>query len=172
MESVPNRWVGSRLCFGLAKYYTNIFMKHKTIYALTLILLWVLIVLVTITSIAPFVPLKWVIHYESTEYSDVCVGERQQVVTAKRNVPFSLSASATSEVHQITGGIRLETTIKRKTDFVYQKANGEINYTILWDSPFMVVGEYEALQFIDIHFGWFNISGEAPRGVFSVIECQ
>jgi len=147
-------------------------MKHKTIYALTLILLWVLIVLVTITSIAPFVPLKWVIHYESTEYSDVCVGERQQVVTAKRNVPFSLSASATSEAHKITDGIRLETTIKQKTNFVYQKANGEINYTILWDSPFMIVGEYEALQFIDIHFSWFNISGEAPRGVFSVIECH
>jgi len=147
-------------------------MKHKTIHALTLILLWVLIVLVTITSITPFVPLKWVIHYESTEYSDVCVGERQQVVTAKRNVPFSLSASATSEAHKITDGIRLETTIKQKTNFVYQKANGEINYTILWDSPFMIVGEYEALQFIDIHFSWFNISGEAPRGVFSVIECH
>ena len=147
-------------------------MKNRTFHTCTLTLLWVLVVLGTVTSVTPFIPLSWVIHYKTTEYSDVCVGDRQQVVTVKRNVPFSLSASATSEVHQITGGIRLETTIKRKTDFVYQKANGEINYTILWDSPFMVVGEYEALQFIDIHFGWFNISGEAPRGVFSVIECQ
>lgn len=147
-------------------------MKSKTFHSLTLTSLWFLVLLVTITSVTPFIPLSWVIHYESTEYSDVCVGERQQVVTAKRNVPFSLSAVATSEVHKITDGIRRETTIKRKTDFVYQKANGEINYTILWDSPFMVVGEYEALQFIDIHFGLFTISGEGPRGRFSVLECQ
>lgn len=147
-------------------------MKHKTIYALTLILLWVLIVLVTITSITPFVPLKWVIHYESTEYSDVCVGERQQVVTAKRNVPFSLSATSTGEVHKITDGIRRETTIRRKSDFVYQKESNPIQYTIVWNSPFRVVGEYEALHFVDVHFSWFNISGERPRGKFSVIECQ
>jgi len=146
-------------------------MKNRTMHSLTLILLWVLVVLVAITSAVPFVPLGWVIHYKTTEYSDVCVGDRQQVVTVRRDVPFSLSAVATSEVHQITGGIRLETTIKRKADFVYQKESNSIHYTIVWDSPFMVVGEYEALQFIDIHFGWFNISGEAPRGVFSVIEC-
>jgi len=147
-------------------------MKNKTFHTCTLTLLWVLVVLATVTSITPFVPLSWVIHYKATEYSDVCVGERQQVVTARRDVPFALSATSTGEVHNITDGIRLETTIKRKTDFVYQKSDSEINYTILWDSPFIVAGEYEAIQFIDVHFSWFNISGEAPRGVFSVIECQ
>lgn len=146
-------------------------MKHKTIHALTLILLWVLVVLVTITSITPFVPLRWVVQHELAEYSDVCVGERQQVVTAKRNVPFSLSAVGTGEVHQITGGIRRETTIRRKANFVYQKESKQIQYTILWDSPFVIEGDYEAIQFVDVHFSWFTITGEAPRGKFSVIEC-
>ena len=112
------------------------------------------------------------VHFKTTEYSDVCVGERQQVVTSRRDVPFALSATSTGEVHNITDGIRLETTIRRKANFVYQKESNSIQYTIVWDSPFRVVGEYEALQFIDVHFSWFNISGERPRGKFSVIECE
>jgi len=147
-------------------------MKNRTIHSLTLTLLWALVGLVTIASITPFIPLKWVVHFESIEYSDVCLGGRQQVVTAKRKVPFSLSASGTSEVHKINDGIRLETMIKRKVNFVYQKSDGEINYIINWDSPFMVTGKYEAVQFVDVHFGWFNISGEAPRARFFVVECK
>jgi len=147
-------------------------MKNRTFHTCTLTLLWVLVVLVTITSITPFVPLSWVVHFKTTEYSDVCVGERQQVVTSRRDVPFALSATSTGEVHNITDGIRLETTIRRKANFVYQKESNSIQYTIVWDSPFRVVGEYEALQFIDVHFSWFNISGERPRGKFSVIECE
>ena len=146
-------------------------MKNRTFHTCTLTLLWVLVLLGTITSVTPFIPLRWVVHHDSVDYSDVCVGDRQQVVTTKRNVPFSLSATSTGEVHKITDGIRLETTIKRKANFVYQKDSDPIQYTIRWDGPFKVVGEYEALQFVDVHFSWFNISGEAPRGRFSVIEC-
>lgn len=127
-------------------------MKNKTIHSLTLVLLWVLVLFSAIASVMPFIPLSWIVRHDFVEYSDICVNETRQLVTTQRHVPFALSAVSFGEVHKITGGIRRETTIRRKANFVYQKESKQIQYTILWDSPFVIEGDYEAIQFVDVHF--------------------
>lgn len=123
-----------------------------------------------------FLPFSLFVKVNSIKYSDVCLGEDHQMVTINRDVRIlpAYTAVVWGEAFMYRSDLKIETTIKRKTEFVYQKENGDLVYKIKWNKSFSEVGEYGASDLIKLNaFGitktkYFNEDDQR----FNVVNCD
>ncbi len=88
------------------------------------------------------------VNVEYVKYHDMCVGDKYQMVTAKRNVKKDIDASVKGELFIFEDLRKIETTIRRSANFVYQKSDIPIIYQIEWEKPITKEGAYGASDLV------------------------
>lgn len=141
-----------------------------------LLLLNLLIVLIGIPIIAflYFMPFNSFVDIDYVHYQDTCSDQELQTVITLREVKWRDEYHATSfeQLFRYDGDEKIETTITRKTDFIYQKSDTPVKFEIDWNKK-LPPGEYGVYTTTKIEAGFkkTDIRLEDTQR-FKVVECN
>ena len=120
-------------------------------------------------------PYSWYVKDEVTSIDDVCVGEDTLIFHATRIPKWGMTGSAFNEVVEFTDDYKLETTITRQADFIYEPNSTEAVFQVTFNKPLNKTGSFGInawntiypLPFIEVHE---YIPPE--ERLFNVIDCN
>lgn len=120
------------------------------------------------------IPFSWWVSINETTYNDVCVGDSSQFVQSTRTPLFNIPGHAQSQVVEFNDDRRIETSITRETDLLYDTGD-YVEYRVTWDKPFNHTGVYGALSVVEINplpFIKKTTVFPAEDRIFNVIDCE
>jgi len=140
-----------------------------------IISIWTLTFALIAYGLLLFAPFHWFVDVSSVTYSDVCLGDDTQVVTAEREARWDIEGEGESRLILFVDSSRLETTLTRQAFFVYEEGTDVVSYEVRWSQPLERAGEYGANELIKIKpfpFVYVEQFFPAEEHTFNVINCE
>lgn len=121
-------------------------------------------------------PFSYYVDVKKVTYHDMCVGDTRQTVTAQREVRNTHGEPALvfGQMFLIEDQKLTKLTIKRETEFIYNRTDEDVVYVIQWDEPVLEAGLYAASDYVQIEptfFKKYSYQSEEEQ-TFKVYACE
>lgn len=113
----------------------------------------VVIIFFLVTLAAFVVPFNFFVDVDSVNFKNMCQGDSLQLLETYRKVKWleAYTAHVQSDVIKFENQKKVETTLFRSRDFIYQKSETQpVVVTIEWNKPIMEPGVYGVNEIVTI----------------------
>ena len=120
-------------------------------------------------------PYSWYIQDEKITIQDVCVGDDTLVFYSERIPRWGMTGSAFNEIVEFTDNYKLETTITRQADFIYEPNSTQAVFQVTFNKPLDKTGSFGVNAWNTIYpFPFVEVHEYIPpeERMFNVIECN
>ena len=122
-----------------------------------ILLLNIIIIFIGLPIIAflYFTPFDYFVDMEYVYYQDACAEQELQTVITLREVKWrdEYHATAFEQLFRYEGDEKIETTISRKSEFVYQRSDSPVVFEVEWNKK-LPAGEYGVYTTVELDAGF------------------